>query len=366
MLKRAIHRWERKLSTRDTNRRVRPFEWGLEFLDGFPGESGDPANGTCNGGQLSQAENRQLIFDFNERAIAGSEVFFGTNPVSDFTFDGHWLAFQSPVSTPYGKNNTAYARYFPVAADKARQNGGASTEAARAGGRAVLVLPQWNADVDGHVAVCKLLGKIGIASLRLSLPYHDRRMLEGFERADYLVSSNIGRTLQACRQAVADSRAAIDWLARRGYDRIGIAGTSIGSCIAFLAMVHDHRLRVGVFNHVSSFFGDVVWDGITTSHVRQGLETALTREEVRRSWSAISPNSYVGKLTGDRRRRLMISARYDLTFTPELSQLLFDECDRRQVFFDRSIVPCGHYTLGEPPFKYYAGYLIANYFRKHL
>jgi len=361
MLKRAIHKWERKLSTRDTNRVIRPFEWGVEFLDG----SLAPGTGANSAG-LDAAEPREVIFDFNARAICESERFFEAGPVSHFDFDGHWLAFRSPVSTPYAKNNTAYARYFPVRSENSKHNGGAAKEAARAGGRAVLVLPQWNAGVDGHVAICKLLGAVGVASLRMSLPYHDRRMLDGFERADYLVSPNIGRTLQACRQAVADSRAAIDWLADRGYHRIGIAGTSIGSCIAFLAMVHDERLRVGVFNHVSSFFGDVLWDGITTSHVRRGLETALTREEVRRSWAAISPNSYVDRLAGDRRRKLMISARYDLTFTPELSQLLFDECDRQRVAFDRSIVPCGHYTLGEVPFKYYAGYLIANYFRKHL
>src|SRR4030095_11288402 len=200
----------------------------------------------------------------------------------------------------------------------------------------------------------------------LSLPYHDRRMPQGLERADYLISANLGRTLQACRQAVMEVRAAVTWLLDQGYDRIGILGTSIGSCVAFLTCIHDERLRVGVYNHVSSYFGDVVWEGLTTAHVRRGLEAAVTRSDVRKAWLAISPNSYVSKLVGDQRRGLMISARYDLSFTPELSRLLFDECDRYGVKLKRAIVRCGHYSLGRAPYKYYAGFLLANYFRRNL
>ena len=38
--------------------------------------------------------------------------------------------------------------------------------------------------------------------LRISLPYHDRRMPPELTRADYAVSANIGRTIDATRQAV--------------------------------------------------------------------------------------------------------------------------------------------------------------------
>jgi len=191
-------------------------------------------------------------------------------------------------------------------------------------------------------------------------------MLAGFERADYLVSANIGRTLHAMIQAVLDSKAAVDWLVQRGYDRIGIVGTSVGSCIAFLTVVHEPRLRVSIHIHVSSYFGDVVWEGLTTRHVRQGLETAVTRDEVRRAWLAISPNSFVPRLAGDKRPRLMVSARYDPTFTPELSELLFEACRKWGIAHERRMVPCGHYTMGEAPFKFFAGYLIARYFSRHL
>jgi dienelactone hydrolase family protein len=355
MLRRVIHNWERKLSRRDNNRVDRPFEWGTEFLD--PSHFAERSNGN---------HPRDVFARFNERAIEESPQFFSWNVAPEYSFDKSWVSFPSAVTTPFVENNTVYARYFPVAGRTGSSGGSRALEVERANRRAVVVLPHWNAKSHEHVALCELLNRAGIAALRLSLPYHDRRMLPGFERADFMVSANLGRTLQANRQAVLDTRAAIDWLAKRGYDRIGIVGTSLGSCIGFLTFVHEPRIRAAVFYHVSSYFGDVVWEGLTTAHVRRALETTLTHEDVRNAWLAISPNSYVSRLAGDTRPGLLISARYDLSFTPELSQLLFQECDRQGVHLDRVIVPCGHYTLGRAPYKYYAGYLLVKYLRKHL
>ena len=116
------------------------------------------------------------------------------------------------------------------------------------------------------------LAKFGISALRLSLPYHDFRMPPELYRADYAVSANVGRTLDATRQAVVDARSCVDWLEQQGYSRLGILGTSLGSCYAFLASAHDERLKVNVFNHCSSYFADVVWTGLSTQHIRQGIE----------------------------------------------------------------------------------------------
>lgn len=357
MLKHVIHSWERKLSRKDNNRVVRPFEWGIDAL--YPQRFNERSAG-------NDADEREALFRYNERVVSSSDEFFSWEKRPDFRFDNGWLSFRSSVETPFPENNTARARYFPVPQQAGSLNGSRAHEIDRARGRAAVVLPHWNAKAHEHVALCRLLNRTGIAALRLSLPYHDRRMLPGFERADFMVSANIGRTLQANRQAVLDTRAAVHWLAAQGYDRIGIVGTSLGSCIAFLTFIHEPLISAGVYYHVSSYFGDVVWDGLTTAHVRRGLEATLTREDVRRVWLAISPNAYVSRLAGDQRRGLLISARYDLSFTPELSRLLFEECDRHGLKLERAILRCGHYTLGRAPYKYYAGYLLANYLRRYL
>jgi hypothetical protein len=365
MLRRVIHNWELKLSQKDKNRIVRPFDWGIEHLSHAFAKSSEPAASAVHYG-ATPGDARAIIAEFNNRVIADSHEFFAAPAVRDYLLEGELLKFTSAVRTPYEENNTAYGRYFPVPSREGGTVGASSDEVERARGRAVVVLPHWNAKSQEHVGLCRILSRAGIAALRMTLPYHEQRTPPGFERADCMVSANVGMTLQSMRQAVLDTRSAIDWLQSRGYDRIGIIGTSIGSCIGFLTFIHEKRLRTGVYNHVSSYFGDVVWRGITTAHVRKGLEQELTREEVRQVWLSISPNAYIHRLRNDRRRALLISGRYDLSFTPDLSQLLFEECDRQGVGLDRKLIPCGHYTLGRAPFRYYVGYLIVSYLLRRL
>ena len=90
-----------------------------------------------------------------------------------------------------------------------------------------------------------------MSALRLTLPYHQQRKPPELERADHLVSTSVGRTIQSMRQAVLDTRAAVAWLKSEGYEQVGILGTSVGSCIAFLTFAHEPDLDAGAFNHVS-------------------------------------------------------------------------------------------------------------------
>ena len=71
-------------------------------------------------------------------------------------------------------------------------------------------------------------------------------------------------------------------------------GTSLGSCYAFLAAAMDPRIRVCAFNHASTQFGDVVWTGQSTRHVRSAFEHAgLSQDEVRALFASISPSHYM-------------------------------------------------------------------------
>src|SRR5947208_16666102 len=123
------------------------------------------------------------------------------------------------------------------------------------------------------------------------------------------------------RQAVLDTRAAVRWLKQQGFERIGILGTSIGSCTAFLAFAHEPDINVGTFNHVSGYVADVVWQGISTQHVRQGIETHLTLAELREFWNPISPLPFIPRLLKMEPRAMrFIAAKYDLTFPIDLSR----------------------------------------------
>jgi dienelactone hydrolase len=325
---------------KDDNRIVRPFSWGADFVSHH----------------VNGHDPRAVISDHAAGAMADSQKFYALPEISDWELVGDHLTWTSAIETSSAENNTVHARLFRP--KKERRN------KPRAG---VVVLPQWNAQPDSHVEACRIFNGLGMTALRLTLPYHQERKPPEIERAEYLVSSNIGRTIQSMRQAVLDTRAAVRWMKLEGIERIGILGTSIGSCTAFLAFAHDPDINVGTFNHVSGYFADVVWQGISTQHVRQGIETDLTLEELREFWKPISPVPFIPRLLAMKPRPMrFIAARYDLTFPVDLSRHVIAEVKRHGIDLDVVWLPCGHYTTAEMPWKAIDAWKIATFMRKHL
>ena len=335
MIARFFHAWEHRLVAVDTNRIVRPFEWGLDWLN----EPNDHAD---------------LPATRLERWTAGAlsnPTWFDPAPCQDYALIGNQLTFPSAIETPHTENNTVYARYFPANRREPRR-------------RATLVMPQWNADSGGHIGLCQLLSRVGISALRLSLPYHDDRMPPELVRADFIVSPNIGRTLQVNRQAVLDARRAIAWLAAQGYENIGILGTSLGSCLAALTAAHEPLIKTAALNHISPYFADVVWEGLSTAHVRAGLEGMIELDLLRRLWLPISPQPYIKQLRDV--HALLVYARYDLSFPVRLSRQLIAEFERLGIRHEVMVLPCGHYTTGKAPFSWIDGYALVQFLRRQL
>ncbi len=231
---------------------------------------------------------------------------------------------------------------------------------------AVVLLPHWNSDALNYNALCRILNRLGISVLRLSMPYHDIRRPAEIRRADYAVSANIGRTMDACRQAVLDIRCCLDWLQQQGYERLGITGTSLGSCYAFLAAAHDSRIQVAAFNHASTYVADVVWHGQSTRHIRQALESEMDIDRLRELWRAVSPMSYFNQFARWKRKSLIVYAKYDLTFLPEFSRQVVAEFERHNLDHKVAVLPCGHYSMGETPYKYMDGWYLASFLGRAL
>ena len=387
---RWMYAWETRLTTRDENRVVRPLEWGFEWIAPWLESNGFSAAVPGLDIQRDFVAAEAAMVRINELLIEHSEQFFGYERPTDFRLEerhpelfptnvrpetlardaeikrlaaegksapAQFLRFTSPERTPYPENDIVNARWYPAPAhkDPTRPK------------QAIVVMPQWNADAFSHNALCRVFNRMGISALRLSKPYHDIRRPSELERSDYAVSANIGRTISACRQAVVDIRCCLDWLEERGYEHFGVLGTSLGSCYAFLASAHDKRLRVNAFNHASTAFGDVVWAGQSTRHIRRGLEDAgLTQERLRRLWGAISPIHYYDRVAsaeagGPEKKALLIYADYDLTFPREYSVQVVEAFRRIGLDFDLRVLPCGHYTTGETPFQYMDGWYMGSF-----
>lgn len=385
---RWMYAWEIRLTTADSNRVVRPLEWGFDWLAGFIREQGLERKLFGPGGEPPtdpEAAERAMIA-LNEEILRHSDRYFGYQPPTDFRLEerhpqlfptnvrpetlarkarlerlaeqgrlrpAQYLRFTSPERTPHPENDLVNARWYPARAREGRPR------------QAMIVLPQWNADAFSHNALCALVNRFGISALRLSMPYHDIRRPEELERSDYACSANIGRTLSACRQAVVDIRCCIDWLEQQGYEQFGVLGTSLGSCHAFIAATHDPRLEVCAFNHASTSFGDVVWTGQSTRHIRAALEGVLTQETLGKSWAAVSPIHYMDRFAaggpGRRRKVLVVYAEYDLTFLREFTLEVLENFRRRGIDFVPRALPCGHYTLGETPYKFMDGWYLGSF-----
>jgi len=394
--------WETRLTTRDTNRVVRPLEWGFEWLEDFRGAAAQdlqvPVACAAEGsGSSLQAQELTGLHDLapsdldrmnrlNEEIVRRPDDFFGYATPVDFRLErrhpqlfptnvrpetlardaemkraaaageleeADFLRFSSPLRTPYSENDQVNARWYPAPEHESR---------AGRPKQAIVVMPQWNADAISHNVLCRLFNRFGISALRLSKPYHDVRRPAELERSDYAVSANVGRTAAACRQAVVDIRSCLDWLESQGYTQFGVLGTSLGSCYAFIAAAHDPRLRVCAFNHASTWFGDVVWTGQSTRHVRAAFEEAgLTQDQVRQIFLGISPMAYMKRFAADPKRVLVVHARYDLTFLPEFSLDVLRNFDRCGIDYESRVLPCGHYTTGETPYKFIDGWYLGSF-----
>ena len=187
------------------------------------------------------------------------------------------------METPYPENNRS-----------PRRSGFRPSTSPANGEVAALVLPHWNASATSTTRCARAWPSWGSPRCALSLPYHDYRMPAELKRADYAVSANVARTIDATRQAVIDTRSCVDWLEAQGYESIGICRHQPG----FLLRVSGQRprsahLKVNVFNHCSTYFADVVWEGLVDAAYPAEPGIGGDARAVAGGWMAISPPHYI-------------------------------------------------------------------------
>jgi hypothetical protein len=120
------------------------------------------------------------------------------------------------------------------------------------------------------------------------------------------------------------------------------SGQQLGSCLALLTTAHEPLIRAEALNHVSPHFADVVWRGLSTRHVREGSTATSSwiccaRCGGRSARAGISNACAIGKT-------LLVYARYDLTFPPDLSEDLVAAFRELHIPHEVATLRCGHYT----------------------
>src|SRR4051812_31903012 len=113
MLSRFFHAWEHRLASATTDRLVRPFDWGVDWL-------------TINHADVTH-DGR--VDQWIHEVMLDTDAFFAIPPTTDYELTNGTLRFPSAFRSPHPENNTVVARWFPADGPKRR---------------AVVVLPQWN------------------------------------------------------------------------------------------------------------------------------------------------------------------------------------------------------------------------------
>ena len=252
---------------------------------------------------------------------------------SEFWWKDGWIQFPSPISTDIDENNVVSAKI---------------TES-RLFDQALVIFHHWNANTRYRL-ISNYLSRKGIAVVEIAMPYHFERGRPDSRHADYMLSANLGRTIQSMRQAVLDGRKLIRILQIKGYQRISVLGLSLGSWVAGLVAAHDPAVQKAALFLTAGSLADMVWTGRATQHIRVGLEDEIELAELREAWAPIGLETYTDRLARPDFDLLMVLAKRDKVVLPELSKTLIAELEAAGAEPCVLELNCGHYSLSLPPY----------------
>ena len=238
------------------------------------------------------------------------------------------VRFPSPVVSPFEVNNTVHAEYFRPKGDGKRP--------------AVVVLHILGADFALARYYAARLASGGVGALFMKLPYYGERRPPG--RPGRFLSTDVGETSAAMRQAVCDVRRAGSWLAGRpevDAGRIGVTGISLGGITSALVLAVDPAFERGVTILAGGNLDEILWtmdeagadrwrrDWLAAGHTPADLK-ALTRD--------FDPIHHADRLRG--KKLLMMAGNVDEVVPPASARNLWEAAGRPPIrWFD-----CGHYS----------------------
>ncbi len=326
---------ERKAAVEDGNKPAEEMELGANLA--FPMSETKPTLAS--------------MVDLVKAHCAESHQFYSAdNAAYIFKFDQSNLSFRSAVATETEANNVVTAK---VLFGRSRRS-------------AVIILSHWNAAAGEYQSLARHLVRFGLTVVELTLPYHGSRNRPGAAISDYFLSPNVGRTIRSVRQAVIDTRGVVDWLCQRGYNNIGLIGASLGSSVAGLVAEHDSRICASVLLLTAGDFGEVVWTGRATRHIKESLSRSIGMNELRDLWSIISTATFARALSRADHRTMIISGSRDQVVKPYLTRRFISELQESAAACEWRELACGHYSLAVFPFNVVTFFLMLRFLKRRL
>lgn len=325
MYHRWLDRWdERRAKRGDEPKRKADFALGADLAFSNAGK----VSGIADFCRLAEkAANDPSFYDDPNETLAGIEVADG------------WIKFSSGIVTDCEKNNVVWA--------KITESGSLD--------HALVVIHHWNATKRNR-QIASFFSKRGITVVEIALPYHFERSRPGSMHADFMLSPNLGRTIQSTRQAVWDGRKLIHWLKNEGYGQISVLGMSLGSWVAGLVAAHEPAVSKASLFLTAGSLADMVWTGRATLLIRESLEPSIELTDLNRAWRLLNLETYAEKLSRPDLDLQIVLAKRDTVVLPELSARLLGSLKKAGARPDILNPNCGHYSLSLPPHIILAGW----------
>jgi dienelactone hydrolase len=248
-----------------------------------------------------------------------------------------WLRFPSGISTDIEANNVVWA--------KITESGSLD--------RAMVVFHHWNASARNR-QIAKFFSLLGVTVVEIAMPYHFERSRPGSAHADYMLSPNLGRTIQSVMQGVWDGRKLIAWLKSQGYRELSVLGMSLGSWVAGLVAAHDPAVTKASLFLTAGSLADMVWTGRATRSIRDSLEPEIELTDLRRAWGPLNLENYAHSLARPDLDLQVVLAKRDKVVLPELSERFMQRLKDAGARPNILELNCGHYSLAIPPYILFA------------
>lgn len=319
-----LDRWDEQRARRGEEAK-KPTDFVLHSELAFPG--------------ASETASLRDFLDLADHAVA-DPTFFDEPCGGDQGFDMHegWLRFPSDIVTDVKENNVVWA--------KITESGSLD--------QALVIFHHWNARTRNH-QLAKFFSKRGISVVEIAMPYHFERSRPGSLYADYMLCSDLGRTIQSVRQAVLDGRKLIRWLKNEGYRAISVLGMSLGSWVAGLIAAQDSAVSKASLFLTAGSLADMVWTGRATRSIRHSLAPHIELTDLRRAWRPLDMGNYANRLARTGLDLHVVLAKRDRVVLPELSETFAQKLAFAGANPTVLRLNCGHYSLAAPPYILLAG-----------
>jgi len=195
-----------------------------------------------------------------------------------------------------------------------------------------------------------LCRECGYTVVALVHPYHAQRKPAGARfGGEYFISSDLLRTVEACRQAVIDARATFTWLMDDVHSSpVGIMGVSLGAFMTYLLLCADGRpaFAIPMAGH-GQFLGDGDNENVSlVKNISRGIrEQGLDAKSLRPLLRPVTALDMRPRLSPE--RILPINGLYDAIISAEKAQDLFDAWGIPGAVW----LPIGHFGFGYKSFR---------------